>query len=376
MEHRAIRFDPIWAMSAMAVGIILTLASTVGAGERIDIEFLGGGAFIGFCIYAANYLLFTALATFIGRCSESVYPFVRMGIAILGSIAGWQIGYAILIFAAHGTIQFPGVSGRMRWLLLLTVSITILFALLIQGYNRLRDRLSETIEAEKELEVARSIQSRLLPPQSIKGEGFAITARNIPAQYVAGDFYDVVRHDDGSVDVVIADVSGKGVGASLIMATVKAILPYVAVGSVDDTLRALNERLTGQLERREFVALAYARFHPATGKLQLAKAGMPDPYIVSSVVTPLVVGGDRLPLGIRRDVRYESVEAQLGPGDRLFLLSDGIPEATRPNGEQLGYEALREMLSRDAPLDALLEKIRAQVRSIDDDWTAVMLERA
>src|SRR5262249_11350676 len=236
----------------------------------------------------------------------------------------------------------------MRWLLLVTVPVTILVAAFVQGYNRLRDRLSETIEAEKELAVARSIQSRLLPPPRIDGKGFVITARNLPAKYVAGDFYDVLRHDDGSIGIVIADVSGKGVGASLIMASVKAMLPYLANGSVGDTLRALNERLIGQLDRREFVALAYARFQPATGTLQLGNAGMPDPYLISGTVTPIAVGGERLPLGIRRDVRYESVEVQLSPGDRLFLLSDGIPEAPRPDGEQLGYDALREMLDRDS----------------------------
>ena len=358
----------------MVVGVILTLAATVGAGDSVDMEFVAGGAFIGLSIYVANFLLFSSLKSVLGRCSDSVYPFVRVVVAIAGGIAGWQIGYAILVFAAHGTFRFTGVSGRMRWLLLVTVSITVLFALLIQGYNRMRDRLSETIEAEKELEVARSIQSRLLPPARIDGEGFVITARNVPAKYVAGDFYDVLHLEDGSVGIVIADVSGKGVGASLIMASVKAILPFVAGASAGDTLRALNDRLTGQLEKREFVALAYARFQPATGKVQLANAGMPDPYLISRSATPIAVAGERLPLGIRRDVRYDSVEVQLAPGDRLFLLSDGIPEAPRTNGEQLGYDALREMLDRSTPLDALLEKIRKQVASIDDDWTAVLLE--
>lgn len=375
MEQRVIRFDPIWAATAMVVGIILTLAATVGAGDSIDIEFLAGGAFIGLSIYVANFLLFASLKTILGRCSDTVYPFVRIAVAVLGGISGWLIGYAILIFVAHGTIALPSMSGKARWLLLVTVAITVLFALLIQGYNRLRDRLSETIEAEKELEVARSIQSRLLPPARTEGEGFVISARNVPAKYVAGDFYDVLRRDDGSVDIVIADVSGKGVGASLIMASVKAMLPYIANGSVGETLHALNERLIGQLDRREFVALAYARFQPATGELQLANAGMPDPYLISQSATPISVGGERLPLGIRRDVRYETIETQIAPGDRLLLLSDGIPEAPRPNGEQLGYDALREMLDGSVSLDALLERIRKQVASIDDDWTAVMLER-
>jgi stage II sporulation SpoE-like protein len=374
MVQREFKFDPMVAIAAIAIGVILSVSVSVGAGKAIDIEFLASGAFMGLCIYISNLLVYYALAPYIGRCSDAVRPVVRVLVAILAGIAGWEMAYSILAFAETGTIGLPGVSGRMRWLLLVTVAITILVAAFVQGYNHLRERLSETIEAEKELELARSIQSRLLPPSRIDGDGFVITARNVPANYVAGDFYDVLRHDDGSVGIVIADVSGKGVGASLIMASVKAMLPFVAHGEVSETLRALNERLTGQLERREFVALAYARFSPSTGKVQLANAGMPDPYLISRSVTPIVVTGDRLPLGIRRDVRYESVEVQLAPGDRLLLLSDGIPEAPRPNGEQLGYDALREMLDRQSSLNALLERIRAQVTSIDDDWTAVLLE--
>jgi phosphoserine phosphatase RsbU/P len=187
----------------------------------------------------------------------------------------------------------------------------------------------------------------------------------------------VLHREDGSIGIVIADVSGKGVGASLIMASVKAILPYVATDSVADTLCALNERLVGQLDRREFVALAYARFCPSTGMLQFGNAGMPDPYLVSTTATPISVAGERLPLGVRRDVRYGSVDVKLEPGDRFVLLSDGIPEAPRPNGEQLGYDALREtLMAVRGGIDNLLERIREQVVAIEDDWTVVVLERS
>ena len=76
-------------------------------------------------------------------------------------------------------------------------------------------------------------EKRLLPPQRIEGQGFSIAARNFPAHMVAGDFYDVVKLDDGSVAVIVADVAGKGMGASLIMASVKAVLPFVGRGRYD-----------------------------------------------------------------------------------------------------------------------------------------------
>ena len=230
--------------------------------------------------------------------------------------------------------------------------------------------------------MARSIQTRLLPPQRIEGNGFSIAARNFPAHLVAGDFYDVVQLDDGSVAIIVADVAGKGMGASLIMASVKAVLPFVSRGTVEETMRALNDKLAGELERREFVALAYARFFPASGTLQLANAGFPDPYLLrGNTVEALTVSGIRLPLGIHEDVRYQVFTTILQPRDRVLFVSDGIPEASISEGQPLGYERLAESLragvseGADAWLEELLARIRSEVREpLEDDWTALVLK--
>ncbi len=154
---------------------------------------------------------------------------------------------------------------------LLTGSPTNEVRVAVLGAERRRD-LVERLQLEKlvaqelgrrELEMARDVQRRLLPPSELAGPGWQVAARCLPARVVAGDFYDVLRHADGSVDVVVADVAGKGFAASLIMASVKAMLPFVTAESgVAESLSDLNHRLALELGRGEFVALTLARYSP------------------------------------------------------------------------------------------------------------------
>jgi sigma-B regulation protein RsbU (phosphoserine phosphatase) len=236
----------------------------------------------------------------------------------------------------------------------------------------------------RELEMARDVQRRLLPPSELSGPGWEVAARCLPARVVAGDFYDVLRHADGSVDLVVADVAGKGFAASLIMASVKAMLPFVTVdASVARALTELNERLANELGRGEFVALTLARYHPAERTVDLANAGAPDPYVIrpDGTVRPISAPGPRLPLGIRPGTSYASRTVAIEDDGFLLLLTDGLPEATDESGDPLGYETLEAMLGheplRGAPADwltTLFDRVQRRTgRLPEDDWTASML---
>jgi len=246
------------------------------------------------------------------------------------------------------------------------------------------DQLVAQELGRRELEMARDVQRRLLPPSEVVGPGWEVAARCLPARVVAGDFYDVLRHDDGSVDLVVADVAGKGFAASLIMASVKAMLPFVTTeGSVAESLTHLNRRLAPELVRGEFVALALMRYRPAERRVELANAGAPDPYILrpGGPPQPLSVPGPRLPLGVRAEVAYASRAAVLGNDQALLMLTDGLPEARDIDGEPLGYEALESLLAQEPPvvplaswLTRLFDRVqRGTARLPEDDWTAAML---
>jgi serine phosphatase RsbU (regulator of sigma subunit) len=240
-------------------------------------------------------------------------------------------------------------------------------------------RLREHEFAEKELEIARSVQQRLLPPPEIDANGFHVSARTEAAHIIGGDFYDVVRLDDGSLAVIVADVSGKGMAASLIMASCKAAVSLLATSAREtvDVMRALNAKLCDDLQKREFVAMVYVHCDPSRSRIEIVNAGMPDPLLINNGSCRAVVcGGDRLPLGIRLNRHYEKVSVDLGHGDRLLLFSDGLPEAL-VNGDPLGYVRVEEFAARAQSIDDLLGSVRAIPGiSVEDDATAVVISRS
>lgn len=368
------------------------MALPQGARGKVLLATAAVGSVMGFAIWVAITVLIALFRPSIEKLPETYHQVTYGVLFLIAGVTGFYGGalLARLIFGTMVNLRGMFRAGAVPYILI-TGGLVVAVGLVFRTIEVMRERLAASIEklkqhewAEKELELARSIQTRLLPPTSIIGHGFSVAARNFPAHFVAGDFYDVVQHDDGSIAIVVADVAGKGMGASLIMASVKAVLPFIGSGSVEEAMAKLNAKLVQELDRREFVALAYARFTPADGMLQLANAGFPDPYLIRGTnVQSLSVGGVRLPLGIRRDIRYDTLTLTLQRRDRLVFVSDGIPEAPVEGDQPLGYERLSEALGQSDGqpanewLENLLARIRRQVlEPLADDWTALVLESA
>jgi serine phosphatase RsbU (regulator of sigma subunit) len=343
-----------------------------------------------------------------------IQPIATHGLAAAISSSIWLVaglGWAHLLDRIP---RFNGTAERFRGMLVLFFAVGMLLYVLavvvhylLIAFEASRETESRNLElevqareaelramsarreqelAENELELARSIQRRLLPPAELGGDGFQVAARNVPARFVAGDFYDVFALGGGKIGLVVADVAGKGIGASLITASVKAMTPLIAERhSVTETLELLNDKLCFELTSREFVALSLALFDPATGTVELVNSGLPDPYLMRPGLAPEMIGvpGPRLPLGVRRDLRYESRTIELRAGERLLFLTDGLPEARTAAGEPLGYDRLTALLSDDGAsatpgdwLDGVIERVRAATNgAADDDLTAVVLQR-
>jgi len=207
-----------------------------------------------------------------------------------------------------------------------------------------KERLElENRRMERELDLAREIQMSLVPSQPLLLGGWEVHGRVVPARQVGGDYYDYFALEGGRVALTIADVSGKGVPASLLMSNVQASLRAFCDGlrPIPDAIQRVNQSVTRSASGGKFITLFYAELDPANGVLRYANAGHNYPLLrrADGTVEELTTGG--LLLGLFEDATYEQGETAFRPGDALLLYSDGLSEAADTRGEQFGEERLQ-----------------------------------
>ena len=247
-----------------------------------------------------------------------------------------------------------------------------------------RDRL---VSIQNELDVASKMQQSILPTEFPRGADYQIFANMEPAREVGGDFYDVVRLDEGRIGLTIADVSGKGVPAALFMMSSRTQLKGAAIGGggPDAVLGEVNRLLVEDNEATMFVTVFHAVFDPASGRLAYANGGHNPPLVVhadgSAEALPTSSG---LALGLMPDVDYEEHEATLAPGDTVVFYTDGVTEAENGKSELFGTERLDRVFEGAPPQGAeqATGAIFAAVHAFaggapqSDDITCLTLHRA
>jgi serine phosphatase RsbU (regulator of sigma subunit) len=366
------------------IGCIVVFIEKSARDELPGLAGLARYAIVGGAVIVGSRGLETALSWAIEQ--SRIATIFRTLIYAAGGWLGYFVGVAATdTLIAYEARHFDVRSFHFAYAIAMTGGVSVLIGLILHHNRKRNDRLAATVArlkehefAEKELEIARSMQERLLPPARIEQDGFRVEARTQPAHLVAGDFYDVIQLPDDAIAILAADVSGKGIAASLLMASCKAMVPFLAPsGSAADVMSALNARLWSQLQRREFVAMVFARYQPATGRAEVVNAGMPDPFLItkSGDLRPLSFRGDRLPLGAMRNTQYESTVVIVEPGERILLFSDGLPEALA-DGAPIGYERAEALVRGAASVEEIVGRVVADgTLTVEDDLTLVMLER-
>ena len=218
----------------------------------------------------------------------------------------------------------------------------------------LHDQLIEKQRLETQLEVARQVQLELLPARDPELEGFDISAYNFPTEEVSGDYYDWVRIYDDQIGVVIADVSGKGVPAALLMAFLRAGLraathigyaPHISMSKV-------NYLLWESIERNQFVTAFYGILDATNHTIAYTNAGHNPALLMDKDGTARFEERGGVPLGMFRDTRYYEYFETIEPGQMLVLYTDGVTEAMNSAGEEYGRERLVDAVRQARELTA------------------------
>lgn len=263
----------------------------------------------------------------------------------------------------------------------------ILMSLVVMYCVIFNDKSSKLASTQTELNMATEIQASMLPsifPAFPTRDEIDLYASMDPAKEVGGDFYDFFMIDDNHIGVVIADVSGKGVPAALFMMISKTIIQnFAKLGvSAAEVLTKSNEALCAQNKMKMFVTAWVGILDLSTGRMTCSSAGHEYPAIFHEGKFELLKDKHGLVLGAMSGVRYKDYEVQLDKGDKIFVYTDGVPEATNAHNELFGTDRMVEALNTDAeanPKDLLRivrEAVDAFVGGAEqfDDLTMLCLE--
>jgi serine phosphatase RsbU (regulator of sigma subunit) len=253
--------------------------------------------------------------------------------------------------------------------------------------RRERKRAEEELRINQEqFRVAREIQQRLFPKTSPQSAVFDIAGASYPAEATGGDYFDYLSMADGCLGIVVADVTGHGVGPALLMAETRAYLRTLAMNANDagDILTRTNRVLAEDVDFERFVTVILVRLDPRSQSLDYASAGHPSGYVLDAaghVKARLKRLG--VPLGIQPDIEYAaSPVISLSAGDIVLLLTDGIEEAMSPDDAFFGVDPILDVVRAHSErtareiVQALFQAVRDFSHDLPqlDDLTVVVVK--
>jgi phosphoserine phosphatase RsbU/P len=283
-----------------------------------------------------------------------------------------------------------GSSARVRFFneddMELLSSLASVAALRIRNLA-LAEEAAERRRLQREVALARVIQNALIPDKLPSIPGYELYGANLPSQGVSGDYFEVSeRRKDDECALLIADVSGKGIAASLLTAYLEALTaPAIEIGlAPEQVFVQVSTRLFRRTPPERFATALLVIVEPATGRLRYANAGHNPALLLRADGTVEYLEGTGAPLGLLPLAEYRGVEMELGRGDTLVLYTDGYTEAVDPADDEFGLERLEALCRTDShlPLGELATALNAALDSfVDgvpfaDDRTLVMLRRS
>jgi sigma-B regulation protein RsbU (phosphoserine phosphatase) len=298
-------------------------------------------------------------------CEPSTLSEVAIPLHVEGKLVG------VFSTSHHELDAFPPAQLRLLQSLCKHIAVAIHNARRYGQEKHERERMS------REAQEARAIQQALLPKVSPYVPGFAISGLSIQAGEVGGDWYDFIPFADGCWGLVLADVSGKGTAAALLMSATRGMLRSLAVtcGSPAEVLGKLNRLMVEDFPAGRFVTLIYAVLDPVNRTLKFASAGHLPPLLVDNAGARFLPSERGTPLGLVAG-EFSETTVELQEGSRLLFYSDGITEAAAWGDQEYGPRRLQShLLDSDATTESVLSDVRSYVNGagLQDDATVILV---
>lgn len=240
---------------------------------------------------------------------------------------------------------------------------------------RLTRELVEQNRIKREFQLARQMQKTLLPTRR---KDFPMTALNLPAREISGDFYDYFELPDGRIAFCLGDVAGKGMDAALLMVRASSCLRWAGKDGTPpgEWLARVNRELCETVTRGMFVCAVAGYYDPRTSMLELSNAGFPPLLLRRADESIRELRADGPPLGILSDYKYENLRLALAGGS-LYCFSDGVTDVRGPERRPIGIEGVRALIERVSGLSPRA-RVRAMVGhlrklSLADDTTLMLI---
>jgi sigma-B regulation protein RsbU (phosphoserine phosphatase) len=297
---------------------------------------------------------------------------IYLVIFLVGAGVLLYVGRGLIAKSAYATfgLTFAGTTAA-------AVLVTVLYRVQLE----LRASRHELAREEAELSFALEVQQALFPKQFPADQSLEFSAVCVPARGIGGDYYDVLQRPDGCLAFVVADISGKGISAAILMSNVHAVLRtlYDAGHPAGELCSQLNRHLYRVTEGTKFATAFYAEWSEQDRYLTYVNAGHPAPILLGTSSGQLLQTGGP-PLGVLPDTEFQVGRLVLQPGDMMVLFSDGITDAGESSEREFGQARLETTVKEhcEEPLDEIRQHILTAARDwageeVEDDMTLLLI---
>lgn len=379
----------VWLISLGHVGV------TIGFLEsKIDNRWLfyGMSIFVLGILFSGSGVLFEIIGTewfdlILFVAIGAVSLFVTKWAGLLSFATGWWVFMSIIMVMPYWGSPSMDVA-YIAWTQFFILGIPFIYGFIAYRYGdsisemggyipEYQERMANHLRVEKEIEIARESQFKLMPLRPPTVEGADVYGFFMPSFEVGGDYFDYIVSRNGTansqvLNMTIADVSGKAMKAAMhAVFTSGLLLSRLHQDTPDAILREIAPTLYARTDRQTFITCIIAQYHLESKMLKLANAGHCLPILKRNNVAEFIhTLAPKYPLGLQSSVNYQAYEVQLQPGDFLLLYSDGLPEAVNPHGKRFGFDNLlsliEELETDDKPSNEISMEIKRKVQKFSD----------